>query len=399
MQRHRLKRVTAPAFLLLCSVVACSDNPPWAGSVEIADSVEVVLNPGEPLLRGAEGLASRLWEAQGPDWVDPTHVHVRSGLVTVADPKGSQVHVVSTAGTLEASLGRPGGGPGEFLQLLDAFRVGDSLVVLDPGKGSAEYLDLEGRYLSALHLGGQAWDGFPLQDGTLLVKGEFLSDPTEGTLGDWVRIGEDGEPSAFTSRPLDLLLEEQGVQCSDLSSWADGAARLRFTTPQIQIFDQTGRLLRDVRIDIPVQAVSSVERDSALSDLRRRLAARGLPPPFIEQSVVVMGQRWRVKCRFGPLRFDPSRRYAAFLEQNPDEFGAGPATLHFLSEDGVYLARATFPTAWRAFAMEDGVVYALTRDPTTDVVSLEAFGIDLPPELFGDATRALDEARRRVAPT
>ena len=104
-----------------------------------------------------------------------------------------------------------------------------------------------------------------------------------------------------------------------------------------------------------------------------------------------------MKCRFGPLRFDPSCRLAAFLEQNPDEFGSGSATLHFLSRDGVYLAKAAFPTAWRDFAMDDGVVYALARNPTTDLITLTAFRLDLPDSLFRDATGVLEEARQREA--
>jgi len=47
--------------------------------------------------------------------------------------------------------------------------------------------------------------------------------------------------------------------------------------------------------------------------------------------------------------------------------GSGPATLHLLSEDGVYLARVAFHVAWRDFTLEDGVVYALTRNPDTDL--------------------------------
>ena len=115
----------------------------------------------------------------------------------------------------------------------------------------------------------------------------------------------------------------------------------------------------------------------------------------MEQNLIVMEERWRVKCRFGLLRFDPSGRFAAFLEQNPDEFGSGSATLHFLSKDGIYLAKVAFPTAWRDFTMDNGVVYALTRNPTTDLITLEAFRVDLPNSLFRDATRVLDEARQR----
>ncbi len=388
-------RFSRPSLVFLCALFACDAAPRWTGSVEVRDGVEVVSSPGEPLLGETQGVVSELWEVHESHWVDPSRVHVRSGTLTVVDPPANQIHLVSTSGETRGSLGRPGGGPGEFLRLLDAFHDGERLVVIDGGKGSVEYLDLDGSYLSSLHLDGQAWGGFPLGGGELLIKGEFLSDPTAETLGDWVSVNEDGEFSAFSSRPLDPLPEEQGVRCHDLSSWGEGAARLRFTTPQIQVFDRAGSLLRESWVNLPVEVVSESERESALSDLRRRLSGSGHPPEFMEQNLVVMEERWRVKCRFGPLRFDPSHRLGAFLEQNPDEFGSGMATLHFVSQEGVYLAKATFPTAWRDFTMNAGVVYALTRDPATDLIRLRTYRVDLPTSLFTDADAALREARRR----
>jgi hypothetical protein len=235
-----------------------------------------------------------------------------------------------------------------------------------------------------------------MDGGELLVKGEFLSDPSAESFGDWVRVREGREPRAFTSIPLDPLPEEQGVQCFDLSSWAGGAARLRYTTPQIQVFDATGSLQREIQIDLPVEVVSESEREAALSDLRRTMVGRGLPPEFIEQNLVVMEERWRVKCRFGHLRVAPSGRFAAFLEQNPDEFGSGSATLHFLSKDGMYLAKAAFPDAWRDFAIDDGVIYALTRDSDTDLISLKAYRMGFPDPVFVEASADLEEARQRA---
>ena len=148
------------------------------------------------------------------------------------------------------------------------------------------------------------------------------------------------------------------------------------------------------RIDLPIEVITDAERDAALDNMRQRLSARGLPPPFITQSLTVSEQRWKVKCRFGPLRFDPSGEMAAFLEQNPDEFGSGNATLHFLSRAGVYLARVAFPTPWTDFTLDDGVVYALVRDPVTDLVALQAFRVDLPEFLLGEAAGVLDDARQ-----
>jgi len=395
MNGHGLIRFAALPLVLSSSLLACSEPPRWTGSVEMRDGIELISNPADPLLPAARVTVSQLWAVQRPDWVDPSRVHVQRELLVVVDPPANQVHVVSTSGEVRASLGRPGGGPGELLHLVDAFPVGERLVVLDGGRSSIQYLDLEGNYVSSLNVTGQPWAGFPLASGELLLKGEFLSDPEAESFGDWVTVGEGRDPSAFTALSLEPLPEEQGARCSDMSPWAAGAARMRYTTPRIQVFDAAGGLQGEIRIDLPVEAVSDTERATALSELERTLADRGLPPPFIEQSLVVMKDRWRVKCRFGPLRLDATGRFGAFLEQNPDEFGSGGATLHLLSADGVYLAKVAFPEAWRDFTIADGVVYALTRDPDTDLVALEAYRVALPGSAFVDASTALEEARQR----
>lgn len=393
MKRLGRRLDSAASFAFALFLVTCSEASRWTGSVERQDGVEVLSNPGAPLLEESLEPVSELWAVQEPGWVAPSRVHAQGDLVMVVDPPANQVHLVSGSGEVRGSFGRPGGGPGEFLRLLDAFPDGHRVVVLDGGKSSVEYLDLDGHYLSSMHVEGQAWDGFLLGTGDLILKGEFLSDPREESSGDWVRVGEGVDPRAFTALGLDPLPEEQGVRCSDLSAWGGGAARMRFTTPQIQVFDPDGSLREEIRIDLPLEVVSESEREAALSELRRSLVGRGLPPPFVEQNLVVMEERWRVKCRFGPLRFDPSGRFAAFLEQNPDDFGSGSATLHVLAKSGVYAARVAFPTAWRDFTMDGDVVYALARDPDTDLVTLRAYRLDLPDEVVPDAVRLLEEAR------
>jgi len=152
--------------------------------------------------------------------------------------------------------------------------------------------------------------------------------------------------------------------------------------------------LRETRIGLPVEPTSDTERDFALAEMRSELATSGFPPEFQQQQLIVIEEEYLVKCRFGPLRVDPTSRLAAILEQNPDEFGSGNATLHLLSQDGVYLAKAVFPNPWRDFTLDDGVVYALTRDSTTDLITLRAYRIDLPDSVFTDAAEVLEEARR-----
>jgi hypothetical protein len=384
----------AIVFSMACG--ACSGGGGWAGSVAERDGTEILMNPAVPLMAGAEPAAIELWSYQGTAWMNPSLVHVQGDVVTVVDPPANQIHRVSTEGEEEESLGRPGGGPGEFLRLRDALPDGERFAVLDAGKSGIQYLDQDGRFVSSLYLEGQPWGGFFLGDGTLLVKGEFLSNPTEETRGDWVILTEGRDPRAFTTVPLNPLPEEEGVQCSELSSWQDGAARMRYTTPQIQLFDAAGHLRKEIQVGIPIEPVSEKERSEALADLEESLVGRGLPPPFVQQNLVVMQERWRVKCRFGPLRFDSSARLGAFLEENPDEFGGGNATLHLLSRDGVYLAKIVFPDPWRDFAMDNGIVYALTRDSVTDVITLRAYRVDLPQAVLSQASRVLEEAREHV---
>lgn len=380
------------ALVVLCALLACSGPPEWTGWVEERDGVKVVLNPHRPLLDDARNRVTELWAVQGSEWMDPTRVHAASGILTVVDPGANRFYVVTTSGEMRGSVGKQGGGPGEFLRMQDAFRHGEGFVILDQGRSSLEYLDSDGRYVSSLHLEGSPWRGFPMEGGDILLVGDFREDPTEGTLGDWIRVQDDGKITPFMPPPLEPLPEEQGVECSEISPWGGGAARLRFTTPRIEVFDPAGGLVMESRVDLPIEVVSEAERNQALSELRSRLAANGGPPEFLQQYVEVMEKQWRVKCRFGPLRADPAGDLVAFLEENPDVFGSGNATLHFLSPEGVYLARAAFPTPWRDFTLEDGVVYALTRDPATDLITLRAYRVDLPEALFRDAAEALEGA-------
>jgi len=386
-----------PAVALLPLLAACTSAPPWTGSVTTRDGIETISNPHTPLLGETRGLVAEQWALQGPTWENPSVVHAGSGLVVVVvDPPADRMHLVSTSGEPRGALGRSGEGPGEFRDLRDAVLEGERLVVFDRGRRAIEYLSLDGDYLSSQPIDGSPWGGFLLGTGTLLVRGDFRTDPRESTLGTWIRVPDGGAPMPFTPPPMEPLPEEQGVECADLAAWGDGAAQLRRTTPRIEVLDSAGGIVREMTIDLPVAAVTDAERERALDDLRRRLAGSGFPPEFQQQNVAVMEQRWRVKCRFGPLRYDPSRRIGALLEQNPDEFGSGPATLHLLSEDGVYLARLPFHVAWRDFTLDGGVVYALTRDPATDLVTLRAYRLDLPTSLITDAGRVLDAARERA---
>ena len=77
----------------------------------------------------------------------------------------------------------------------------------------------------------------------------------------------------------------------------------------------------------------------------------------------------------------------AIWEQNPEDFGSGNASLHVLSTAGIYLGVLEFHRAWSAFDLKNDVLYALSRDPETDLVTLEAFSLSVASEVLERADR------------
>jgi len=65
-------------------------------------------------------------------------------------------------------------------------------------------------------------------------------------------------------------------------------------------------------------------------------------------------------------------------EQASEDFGGGPATLHLFDASGVYLARVTFERRWYDFDVVGDQIYALERDPDTDLATLVAYRVLIP---------------------
>jgi len=258
---------------------------------------------------------------------------------------------------------------------------------LDGGKTSIEFLDFEGAYLSSIHLDRMIFGGFRIGDGEFLVSGLL------GSSGGHVKIAEGLEPVSLDLPELVALPEEEDVQCASLFSWDRGVARLRMTTPEIEVFDLQGDLARKVHVNLPVEPVSEAEREEALARVRDLLAGSGLPLEVQRSQVAAMEERFKIKCKFQHPDVDSSQSLLAFMEQNPEDFGSGNTVLHFLTQDGVYLAKVEVPSTWRDFSIEEGVVYALAPDPVSGLVSLKAYRVDLPRGSFREASEVLGAAR------
>ena len=91
------------------------------------------------------------------------------------------------------------------------------------------------------------------------------------------------------------------------------------------------------------------------------------------------------KLSFRKIRFDDEGHLAGLWQQNPEDFGSGPATLHLLSIDGIYLARLEFDRPWADFDLSGARLFALSRDPVTDLATLRAFDLRIPAGLLAEA--------------
>jgi len=73
-----------------------------------------------------------------------------------------------------------------------------------------------------------------------------------------------------------------------------------------------------------------------------------------------------------------TEHFVAVWEQEPPEFGDGPATLHLFSPSGVYLAQLKFPDVWVDFDVVGWRLAALVRHPETGLVAVSTYEIALP---------------------
>ena len=147
----------------------------------------------------------------------------------------------------------------------------------------------------------------------------------------------------------------------------------------MRVFSPSGDLERAIEIPFPPAVTTDQEMDSLVAEIRSLLARDGLPSGVIQQQVEGMRSLHREKGRFRTIQFDDASGLAALWQQDPEDIGGSPATLHLLSLEGIYLASLDYETAWGDFALAGGVLYILARDPETDLVTLSAERVVMPP--------------------
>lgn len=173
-------------FLLLFS--ACSrGGAEWEGEIFIEDGVTVVKNPKEPLYRGEIlNLTEELVITGGPEefpeamFLNITGLDVGiDGTIYVLDSKAANIKVFDATGEFSRTIGRRGGGPGEFGSPTKIIlSPKQEIVVVDLARRAIHFLSTQGNYLKMLPM-----------NYVFFLGPEFFSDGT--MIASYARMGDD----------------------------------------------------------------------------------------------------------------------------------------------------------------------------------------------------------------
>ena len=376
-------------FLFAVAFSGCTDRAPeWAGRIHEGSGVYRVENPVDPLAGIGEVSAVERWSSTGPVgdnfWEAPNKLHVLGDRIYMVDRRASRVHLITTDGELLPSLGEPGEGPGQYRRLVDAIPSAVGLFVVDGGNGRIDLLTDEGTLASSFRLERVVFSAVKLGEGAIAVSGVL------GSEQGWVSFDASGDPQPIVFPEFEVPVDYTGP-ISSVSTRGEKLVRLRYTTPQLRMYSAAGELKKVVDIPLPMEVATEEEVEDVVREVTSFLVEDGLPSDVIRQQADRVRSMPREKLLFRKVVFDDDSGMMGIWEQNPEDFGPGPASLHLLSSDGIYLAAVDFPQPWADFALSGGVLYVLSRDPETDLVNLVAHDLVFPPGLL-DRARELAQA-------
>src|SRR5688572_29611828 len=137
---HRRARMRVVALMLTAWLVGCADNTATKSSAVVVDTVngvEHVRNSGTPPKWELEEMLA-LGAVSDIDTEGANQFARITGVITdvegniyVADSRTFNIRVFDEGGRLLRTIGRKGGGPGEFESLQSIGWLGDSLVTMD----------------------------------------------------------------------------------------------------------------------------------------------------------------------------------------------------------------------------------------------------------------------------
>ena len=383
---HRTRRRVSPitVAMLIPALAACaagdSGARTWAGTRDTVAGVEIVRNPAAPLLTDGAVVAIDLWAVDGnvetadaPVWERPSAVRASGGSVYVFDRMAGRVYRYSaTDGTLLNTMGRKGGGPGEVAEPI-AFAVRAGEIVIADGAAEMEVFDSVGMHIRSIRPNGMVFDVFPLDPDRLLFH---LAQFTGASR--WAILGPDGARRSLDPPDWTTAAPQDVPDCIRDATGGPMILRAHCSMLRVQFIRDDGTPEREITVDRAPEYSTEAELEAFADQARRDLSRLGAPPEQVERAIRDLAEQRRVKQIFAGVRRDSGTGHTWVWEQRSEHFGGGPATLHLFDDTGVYLARVTFDRPWYDFDVAGYRIYALERDPETDLATLVAYRVPVP---------------------
>lgn len=294
--------IRKPALLLLvvatgCTAVGGDASSRWAGTVDTLASGQIVVHnsatpiwaPGQEW-QVTEDLRIGSVDGDGPDVLgNVTSFEIdRAGRIRILEGQTQQLRVFAADGSFVRTLGRSGGGPGEFARAMRVELGPDgNLWVMDPSNNRLSVFDTAGTYLEGKRaLGGFIMIPWP---GRFDSRGRYYA-PVPRT-GAEFRIGLLRYDTAFTPAdtldvPIDPVERESfrlsspdghsmmvaGVPFQGGFRWkvAPNGGIWAFVTDQYRLFelDNAGDTIRTITRDYDPLPVTDEDREQAKEDMK-----------------------------------------------------------------------------------------------------------------------------------
>lgn len=369
--------------VFVCFIVAaimlwfsCSKKGEEGASVEIIDGIEFVHNTDTPMFPDRtvvfeEELSIGSEDADGNILLyrPGRHLVDSKGNIYICDLQDLQIKVFGPEGSLARTIGRKGGGPGEFQNIgRIALLPDDRLLVLDWEANRLSLFDTEGKFINSHKFLNWSYDiyfttnAFYARDENIFgpetqlsVKAYDLSGNELFSYGKFVhyhslRIDDGGRRFSISPKPYDVYSILAGGQKN---------ARLYHCLNDkysIEVYDRNGKLFRKIDRPYKLIPVKGKEREDYLDGIRgiseeeRALVDKNLVMPSVKNitdNMVVddLGNLW--------------------VETNEEKQEEGNTLVahDVFNEDGIYEAKVWLDISLGLF--RNGKMYTRETDEET----------------------------------
>lgn len=282
-------------FLVVMLVVGCNSTDESSGlqeleSLPLTEDITISADNADVLIGNFRGLISD-----------------DKGTIYAADTKLQKIHLFSTDGTYQESIGRKGKGPGEFDRLNPEIRIqADTLYVLQNKARKVDLFDLNtSRHIRTISIPDAEFDNvslgtpqkfFPLQNGNILIvfSNPYFTPPEEGNKPHFITVSELNASGEFINKsvlqlpvpfPTDqriVHLESQSINIFSAKFYPDfvitsddeGTIYVgKSDSLQIQQYNGLGKQTREVKgISSPV-SFTGADLDSLSADMAGEMGA------------------------------------------------------------------------------------------------------------------------------